>query len=141
MWSRISTGVPGGQDSPQPAASRWSARSPSTLLRARLDAVDDRGDAPALVEVSAAEKKTSNLMVVDLDPPDSPRASPHARRGEAGQVGDGDISAGVVPSDSTVGSHPEPSTSATSCFSMPVSARRLAAASWATEAGLVTATN
>ena len=123
MWSLISTGVPGVQRLLEAAAAVGEHDGPAAGPRRRTHAVHDRRDALALVVVGAAEED-QRLQVAGADRADLAGVAGDGGRAEAGQVG-GAISAVVSPSMSAAGSQPEPSTSATSWRSTPVSSASL----------------
>ena len=101
----------------------------------RPDAVHDRLDAAALVEVGAAEEE-QHLPVADPHRAHLAAVPDGRRGGEAGQVADGDGACGRRRTRRRRGPSPEPMTTATSC-GPPSAAVRSSAARAARAAGSV----
>ncbi len=74
----------------QPAASVGQHDDPAACLRRCPDAVHDRVDAAALVEVGAAEKH-QHAAAAGIDRADPARVPEHRRRREPREVGDRDV--------------------------------------------------
>ena len=137
-WSLISTGVPGRPRGVQPAAAVGQHDGRAARRGGGADAVHDRADALALVEVGAgAVDERAPAGVGDRAPSASCRCARRPRPWRTRARRRCRWSVRVSPIRSPVWPQPEPRTRATSCRSTPVRSAITAAAAVATSNGSV----